>query len=55
MEGISAVDWLFGRICASEALAETAKFFGVGGAPDLLVLWMLDKLVVFEGFSSVLI
>ena len=52
MEGISAVDWLFGRICASEALAETAKFFGVGGAPQLLVCRVFDELAIFQGFTS---
>ena len=52
MEGISAVDWLFGGICASEALAETAKFFGVGGAPDVFVLGVLDELPVFQRFSG---
>ena len=55
VKGVGAINWLCGEICASEALAEMTKFFGVGGAPDLLVLWMFDKLAVFEGLSSVAI
>ena len=27
------------------------KFFGVGGAPEFLVLWMLDELSIFERLS----
>ena len=55
VKGVGAINWLCGGICASEALAETTKLFGLGGAPDLLVLWMFDKLVVFKGLSSVVI
>ena len=49
MEGISAVNWLFGGICTFETLAEMAKFFGVGGVPELLVFWVFDELSIFEG------
>ena len=55
MEGIGAVDWLFCGIFASETLAETAKYFGVGGAPELLVFWMFDKLSIFRGFTSFMV
>ncbi len=47
MEGVGAIDWLFHGICASETLAETAEFVGIGGAPELLVFWVFDELLIF--------
>ncbi len=37
MEGIGAVNWICCGIFAAETLAKTSKFFGIGGAPELLI------------------
>ena len=36
-------------------MAETSKFFGIGEAPELLIIWMLGELSIFKGFTCVMI
>ncbi len=55
MEGISVINWMCCRIFATETLAETSEFFGIGGAPELLIFWMLDELLIFKGFTHFMV
>ena len=55
MEGIGAVHRWLGGIRTVVSLAETAEFFGIGGAPDVFVLGMLDELSIFQGFTGFMV
>ena len=52
VEGIGAGDGFVGWSGAWEALTKAPEFFGVGGAPDVFVLGVLDELPVFQRFSG---
>ena len=55
MKGIGAINWVSWGIFVSEILAEMSKFFGIGGASELLIIWMFDELPIFKGSTCVVI
>jgi hypothetical protein len=55
MEDVGALHRRLGGTRTFVSLAETAEFFGIGGAPDFFVLGMLDELTVFKGFTCFVI
>ena len=54
VEGVCAFDTLaVGSGTSSDALAETAKFVGIGLIPDFLVLRVRTELAVFKSLASI--